>query len=85
MQNTQINLSEIVEKLEPFSGEFSDEKVERLEWFIKLEAVKAVNDDNKNEFEEILKNNDLEGLIGFVNKYSPNIGIKLIKFLKYQI
>lgn len=80
MQNYVFNLDQLIKILSPYSDVLSDEKVKKLEWFLKLEAVKAVDNKNKAEFQEILRNNDLSGLASFIYKYVPDFKEKLIEF-----
>lgn len=82
MQKNVFNLNQVIEALTPYGNDLSDEKVKELEWFIKLEAVKAVTTDNKAEFVEILKTNNMEGFFQFILKYAPNFTNNLMQFLK---
>lgn len=82
MQNNQVFLNEYAKKIEPYVGEIPDEKVEELEWFMKLEAVRAINQENKEEFNYILQNNDMQKFVEFFVKYVPDFQNKLIKFME---
>lgn len=82
MQKNVFNLNQVIEALTPNGNDLFDEKVKELEWFIKLEAVKAVTTDNKAEFVEILEKNDLLGLAHFIKKYVPDFKNKLENFLE---
>jgi len=57
------------------------EKVSKLDRFIKKLAFEAVTDGNKNEFIELLKDNDPKKLSQFISKYDSRFSQKLNHFL----
>ena len=82
MQNNSSKINQIAKLISPIEDSFSDEKVKELEWFLKLEAVKAVNVENKAKFDQILKNNDMESFVEFLIKYVPELDHKISNFIK---
>lgn len=82
---SSIKLQELAKSIARASetqvGGISYEHAQKLERFLNTIAVQAINDTNRREFIALLKENDLEKLSLFVNKYVADFPQKLHQFL----